>query len=156
MKILGIIPARGGSKGITKKNIKLLNNKHLIAYTIEAALASNLDRVIVSTECSEIASISREYGAEVIIRPIYLAEDKTPTLPVLKDVVSKLNEKYEAVMTLQPTSPFRTIEDINNSLEIFKSEKPQNANPQKKKVSNIVPEPLCLRGLHRMEQRCAR
>ncbi|MFT7005498.1 MAG: CMP-N,N'-diacetyllegionaminic acid synthase, partial [Sulfurimonas sp.] len=62
MKILGIIPARGGSKGIPKKNIKLLRNKPLIAYTIEAALASNLNGVIVSTDCKEIADISKEYG----------------------------------------------------------------------------------------------
>ena len=142
MKILGIIPARGGSKGITGKNIKLLNGKHLIAYTIEAALASNLDKVIVSTECSEIANISIGYGAEIIMRPMHLAEDKSPTLPVLQDAVSRLNDKYEAVMTLQPTSPFRTIEDINNSIEIFQSDKeadslvsvvkvPHNYMPQK-------------------------
>ena len=142
MKILGIIPARGGSKGITKKNIKLLNGKHLIAYTIEAALASNLERVIVSTECSEIANISLSYGAEIIMRPMHLAEDESPTLPVLQDVVSKLNEKYDAVMTLQPTSPFRTIDDINNSIELFENDKeadclvsvvnvPHNYSPEK-------------------------
>jgi CMP-N-acetylneuraminic acid synthetase len=119
MKIVGIIPARGGSKGIPKKNIKLLNGKPLIAYTIEAALASSLDRVVVSTDCEEIANISKEYGAEVLMRPEHLAEDKTPTLPVLQDVVSKLDTKYDAMMTLQPTSPLRTIEDINKSIEIF-------------------------------------
>lgn len=123
MKILGIIPARGGSKGIPRKNIKLLNGKPLIAYTIEAALASNLDRVIVSTDCKEIAGISKEYGAEVMMRPSHLAEDKTPTLPVLQDVILKLNEKFDAVMTLQPTSPLRTVEDINKSIEIFSSDK---------------------------------
>ena len=100
MKILGIIPARAGSKGIPKKNIKLLNGKPLIAYTIEAALASNLDRVIVSTDCKEIAGISKEYGAEVIIRSFNLAEDTTPTLPVLQHVVSKLEVEFDAVMTL--------------------------------------------------------
>ena len=123
MKILGIIPARGGSKGIPKKNIKLLNGKPLIAYTIEAALASNLDRVIVSTDCEEIAGISKEYGAEVIIRSFNLAEDTTPTLPVLQHVVSKLEVEFDAVMTLQPTSPLRTLEDINKSIEIFSSDK---------------------------------
>lgn len=123
MKILGIIPARGGSKGIPRKNIKLLNGKPLIVYTIEAALASNLDRVIVSTDCKEIAGISKEYGAEVMMRPSHLAEDKTPTLPVLQDVILKLNEKFDAVMTLQPTSPLRTVEDINKSIEIFSSDK---------------------------------
>lgn len=123
MKILGIIPARGGSKGIPKKNIKLLNGKPLIAYTIEAALASNLDRVIVSTDCEEIAGISKEYGAEVMMRPSHLAEDKTPTLPVLQDVVTKLDERFDAIMTLQPTSPLRTVEDIDKSIEIFSSDK---------------------------------
>lgn len=123
MKIIGIIPARGGSKGIPKKNIKLLNGKPLIAYTIEAALASNLYRIIVSTDCEEIANISKKYGAEVMMRPSHLAEDKTPTLPVLQDVILKLNEKFDAVMTLQPTSPLRTLEDINKSIEIFSSDK---------------------------------
>lgn len=143
MKILGIIPARGGSKGITGKNIKLLNGKHLIAYTIEAALASNLDKVIVSTECSEIANISIGYGAEIIMRPMHLAEDKSPTLPVLQDVVSRLNDKYEAVMTLQPTSPFRTIEDINNSIEIFQSDKEADSLVSVVKVPhNYMPEKI--------------
>ena len=123
MKILGIIPARGGSKGIPKKNIKFLKDKPLIAYTIEASLASNLDRVVVSTDCEEIANISKEYGVEVMMRSSLLAENKTPTLPVLQDVVARLDEKFDTVMTLQPTSPLRTIEDINNSIEIFNSDK---------------------------------
>ena len=143
MKILGIIPARGGSKGIIRKNIKLLNGKHLIAYTIEAALASNLERVIVSTECSEIANISVGYGAEIIMRSIHLAEDKSPTLPVLQDVVSKLDENYDAVMTLQPTSPFRTKEDINNSIEIFENDNEADSLVSVVKVPhNYMPEKL--------------
>ena len=139
MKILGIIPARGGSKGIPRKNIKLLNGKPLIAYTIEAALASNLDRVIVSTDCKEIAGISKEYGAEVIIRSFNLAEDTTPTLPVLQHVVSKLEVEFDAVMTLQPTSPLRTSKHINEAIELFESDKevdslvevPHNYMPEK-------------------------
>lgn len=122
MRILGIIPARGGSKGIPKKNVKLLNGKPLIAYTIEAALASNLDRVVVSTDCEEIASISKGYGAEVMMRPAHLAEDKTPTLPVIQDVVAKLDEEFATVMTLQPTSPLRTLEHINEAIELFKND----------------------------------
>ena len=142
MKIVGIIPARGGSKSIPKKNIKLLNGKPLIAYTIEAALASNLDRVVVSTDFEEIASISKKYGAEVMMRPSHLAEDKTPTLPVLQDVVANLDKKFDAVTTLQPTSPLRTVEDINKSIKIFASDKevdslvsvvevPHNYTPEK-------------------------
>lgn len=143
MKIVGIIPARGGSKGIPKKNIKLLNGKPLIAYTIEAALASNLDRVIVSTDCEEIASVSKQYGAEVMMRSSRLAEDKTPTLPVLQDVVSRLDEKYDAVMTLQPTSPLRTVEDINKSIEIFSTDNEADSLVSVVEVPhNYMPEKL--------------
>ena len=123
MKIIGIIPARGGSKGIPKKNIKLLNGKPLIAYTIEQALKSKLNKVIVSTDCDEIADISRKYGLEVIMRPIELAQDNTPTLPVLLDVVNKLDEKYDCVMTLQPTSPLRTLNHINEAIKLFENNK---------------------------------
>ena len=123
MKILGVIPARGGSKGIPKKNIKLLNGKPLIAYTIEVALASNLDKVVVSTDCEEIASISKEYGADVIMRSENLAQDNTPTLPVLKDTINKIDSEYDAVMTLQPTSPFRTTKHIDEAIELFTSDK---------------------------------
>ncbi len=119
MNIIGIIPARGGSKGIPKKNIKLLNGKPLIAYTIESALKSKLDKVIVSTDCEEIAEVSRKYGIEVIIRPQALAQDETPTLPVLQDVVFQLSEKYDAVMTLQPTSPLRTVKHIDEAINLF-------------------------------------
>ncbi len=120
MKILGVIPARGGSKGIPKKNIKLLKGKPLIAYTIEAALNSKLDRVIVSTDCEEIAEVSKKYGAEVMMRPDALAQDTTPTLPVLQNIVSKLNKQYDAIMTLQPTSPLRTTKHIDEAIELFK------------------------------------
>jgi|SaaInlStandDraft_3_1057020.scaffolds.fasta_scaffold57258_2 CMP-N,N'-diacetyllegionaminic acid synthase len=123
MKILGIIPARGGSKGIPKKNIKLLSGKPLIAYTIEAAMDSKLDRVIVSTDCDRIAEVSKKCGAEVFMRSSELAEDKTPTLPVLQDVVSRLDERYDAIMTLQPTSPLRTVDDIDRSIKLFSSDK---------------------------------
>lgn len=119
MNILGIIPARGGSKGIPKKNIKDLKGKPLIAYTIEAALKSNLTDVIVSTDCNEIAEISKKYNAKVIMRPANLAEDKTPTLPVLQFVIDSFDKNYDAVMTLQPTSPLRTIEHINESIDLF-------------------------------------
>jgi len=122
MKILGIIPARGGSKGILKKNIKSLRGKPLIAYTIEAALSSKLSGVIVSTDCEEIAKISKKYGADVIMRAIKLAEDETPTLPVLQNVVNCIDVKYDAVMTLQPTSPLRTQKHINESIEFFEND----------------------------------
>lgn len=122
MKILGIIPARGGSKGIPKKNIKLLGGRPLIAYTIEAALGSSLDRVIVSTDCPEIAAAASSCGAEVMMRPAELAEDSTPTLPVLQDVLRRAGGSFDAVMTLQPTSPFRTAAHINEAIEIFRAD----------------------------------
>jgi CMP-N,N'-diacetyllegionaminic acid synthase len=121
LKILGIIPARSGSKGIPKKNIKLLNGKPLIAYTIEAGLKSNLNKVVVSTDCNEIADISKDYGCDVIMRPVNLARDETPTLPVLIDVISKLEETFFGVMTLQPTSPLRNEHHINEAIDLFKS-----------------------------------
>lgn len=123
MKILGIIPARSGSKGIPKKNIKLLNGKPLIAYTIEAGLKSNLNKVVVSTDCNEIADISKDYGCDVIMRPVNLARDETPTLPVLQDVIERLDEKFDSVMTLQPTSPLRNYKHINEAMSLFKNHK---------------------------------
>ena len=143
MKIVGIIPARCGSKGIPKKNIKPLNGKPLIAYTIESALASNLDRVVVSTDCEEIAKVSKEYGAEVMLRPAHLAEDKTPTLPVLQDVVTRLEEEFDAVMTLQPTSPLRTSKHINEAIELFESDKEADSLVSVVEVPhNYLPEKL--------------
>ncbi len=119
MKFLGIIPARGGSKGIPWKNIKELNGRPLIAYTIEAALASKLDRVIVSTDSEEIAVTAREYGAEVIKRPASLSGDLAPTLPVLQHALNSVSGYFEAVVTLQPTSPLRTSQHINEAVDLF-------------------------------------
>jgi CMP-N,N'-diacetyllegionaminic acid synthase len=121
MKILGVIPARGGSKRIPKKNIKLLKGKPLISYTLETALASNISRVIVSTDCYQISKISKKYNVEVVTRPKYLANDNSTTLAVVQHVVNNIFENFDAVMTLQPTSPLRTVEDINNSIKIFKA-----------------------------------
>jgi CMP-N,N'-diacetyllegionaminic acid synthase len=123
MKTLGVIPARGQSKGIPKKNIKLLNGKPLVVYTIEAAIASNLDRVVVTTDCKEIAKVSKISGAEVVMRSDDLSKDTTPTLPVIQDVIQKLQFECEAVVTLQPTSPLRTYKHINETLDLFKNSK---------------------------------
>ena len=123
MKVLGVIPARAGSKGIRKKNIKLLNGKPLIYYTIVESLKSKLDRVIVSTESEEIASIALSYGIETIKRPNKLAEDESSALSVIKDVLSKIDDTFDTVMLLQPTSPFRTRNHINEALNIFENDK---------------------------------
>lgn len=122
-KILGVITARGGSKGIPRKNIRLLNGRPLIAYSIDAAKNSSaVGRTVVSTDDEEIAEVAKQYGAEVIMRPSDLAEDKTPMDPVLKHVVEYLEkENYipDAVVLLQPTSPLRTVEHVNGALEKF-------------------------------------
>jgi CMP-N,N'-diacetyllegionaminic acid synthase len=125
MCFLAIIPARGGSKGIPRKNIAPLCGRPLIAYSIEAAQASKVvDRIVVSTDDLEISEVSRSLGAEVRIRPSALAMDDTPTRAVLHHVVSELaGEGYEAdaVLTLQPTSPLRTSKHIVEAVALFQS-----------------------------------
>jgi len=124
MKILGIVTARGGSKGIPRKNIIPLLGKPLLAYTAEAALASKrLTRTVLSTEDEEIARMGQRYGLDLpFLRPAELARDDTPTIPVLQDVVSKLDargESYDAVFILQPTNPLRRPEDIDGAIELL-------------------------------------
>ena len=125
-KILAIIPARGGSKGIPRKNIRLLAGKPLIAYSIETAKKSKyIDKVVVSTEDKEIAEISKFFGAEVIERPNELGEDSVPLDPVIfhavNSVEKKENIKYDFVLTLQPTSPLLSTETIDKAIEIMLS-----------------------------------
>lgn len=119
--IVSIIPARGGSKGIPRKNIKKLRGKPLIAYSIEQSLSSSyIDLTIVSTEDEEIAEISRQYGARVIVRPKELAEDTTPTEPALIHVINELDKesiKPDYLVLLQPTSPIRREYDIDRAIE---------------------------------------
>jgi len=122
--ILSLIPARGGSKGLPRKNIKPLLGKPLITWTIEEALASKyLDRVIVSTDDAEIAEISQKYGAEVpFIRPEELSTDEAKTMDVVIHALRFFRENEyspDVVVLLQPTSPLRTHLDIDNSLELF-------------------------------------
>ncbi len=121
--ILAIIPARGGSKRLPGKNIKQLAGKPLIAYTIEAALNSKLiNKVVVSTDCEDISETSKQFGAEVIKRPENLAKDTSPTIDAIKHTIQQLahsNYHPDIVLLLQPTSPLRTTEDINNALNQF-------------------------------------
>ena len=122
--ILGVIPARGGSKGLARKNILQLAGKPLIAYTIEAALgASLLARVVVSTEDDEIARVSRQYGAQVpFFRPHDLAGDESSIYSVLIHAVRWLEEHEnwcaDYILLLQPTSPLRKAEDIDGSIAL--------------------------------------
>ena len=123
MKILAIIPARGGSKGIPRKNLRLLAGRPLIAHTIEAALAAtSLDRILVSTDDKEIAAVAKEQGVEIWMRPNKLGHDDATTLAVLQHHIAELaSEGYQpdSVMTLQPTSPLRTADHIDSSAAQF-------------------------------------
>ncbi len=127
MKILALIPARGGSKGVSKKNIRLLNGKPLIAYSIECAKKSKyVDRVMVSTEDEEIARVSREHGAEVpFLRPVEMAGDKSPVMDAVLHHLDtlKATEGYEPthLLLLQTTSPLRRPEDIDRAVELFQA-----------------------------------
>jgi N-acylneuraminate cytidylyltransferase len=124
MKVLGIITARGGSKGLPGKNIKPLGGKPLIQYSIEAANDTPLERLILSTEDPKIAAVARVLGCDVpFMRPADLARDDTPHLPVIQHAVQWLidHEGYraEAVVILQPTSPLRSSADIAAALRML-------------------------------------
>lgn len=126
MKLLALVPARGGSKGIKGKNIALLGGKPLIAWTIEAARgARSVSRVLVSTDSPEIADVARQAGVEVpFMRPAEISDDAAPALPVIRHAVRWLEEaegwSAEAVAYLQPTSPFRTARDIDAAARIMR------------------------------------
>lgn len=116
--ILAIIPARGGSKGVPRKNIRLLAGKPLIAWTIEEAKKSRyIDRLILSSEDEEIIKIVSEYGCEVPFkRPVELSQDDTPGIKPVIHALNTLEEEYDYVVLLQPTTPFRTVEDIDGCI----------------------------------------
>jgi len=123
--ILILIPARGGSKRVPRKNIRRLNGKPLIQYTIEYAKQANINaRIIVSTDDREIAKISEECGAEVpFLRPKEISEDRTPDYPVVRHCLDFLKKKDEwsvdIVVFLRPTQPFRINGEIEKSIEIL-------------------------------------
>jgi len=120
---LAIIPARGGSKGLPRKNILPLLGKPLIGWTIEQSKKSKyLDRIIVSTEDEEIMEVSKSFGAEVLQRPKDLAQDKTPTSDVIIHVIETLEKegyKYDFIVLLEPTSPLRKDDDIDNAIKMI-------------------------------------
>lgn len=124
LDVIGLITARGGSKGLPRKNLRLLAGQPLIAWSIEAARRSRyLRRVIVSTDDAEIAEVSRRYGAEVpFMRPGDLAGDASPHVPVILHALDWLGQhegrQPEWVMLLQPTSPLRAGEDIDAAIEL--------------------------------------
>lgn len=123
VRILGIIPARGGSKGVPRKNIRLVANRPLITYTIEAARDSKLlTHFVTSTDDMDIAAIAEKLGSRVLIRPPELAADDTPMLPVVDHVLRVLEPdmgRYDYVAVLQPTTPLRTAGDIDAALTLL-------------------------------------
>ncbi len=128
MNILGIIPARGGSKRTPRKNVKMIAGKPLVAHTIEAGLKSNLiNRVIVSTEDAEIAEVAVAFGAEVMERPHELAADTAKTAPVVQHVVYTLEKQGyipDIIVILQPTTPTRDENLIDEALrQLLSSDK---------------------------------
>jgi len=137
MKILGIIPARGGSKGVPGKNIRPLAGQPLIAYTIHAAIASGIDEIIVSTDDQVIASVAQLYGARVpFMRPAELSSDTAKSIDVAIHGLNTLEQihncQFDAVILLQPTAPFRSVEDIRKSISILEK------NPDADSVISVV------------------
>lgn len=128
--ILGVIPARGGSRGVPLKNIRPLMGKPLILYTIEAAQkAKTLDACLVSTDSEEIAQIANKAGAWVpFLRPAQLATDESPTWATLRHAILVYEEltgkRVHSVVTLQPTTPLRLPEDIDGAVRLYMEEQP--------------------------------
>ena len=138
-EVLAVIPARGGSKGIPRKNIKLFAGYPLISYSIAAALQSqSVTRVIVSTEDEEIATVARQFAAETpFIRPVELAQDQTPDLPVFEHALKwlKENENYspDLVIQLRPTSPIRPRQCVDEAVALLQQ------HPEADSVRGVVP-----------------
>ncbi|MFW2352984.1 cytidylyltransferase domain-containing protein [Aliarcobacter butzleri] len=130
--VLCTICARGGSKGVKNKNIKELNGKPLIAYTIEQAKASGLfEHIVVSTDSDDIANVAKEYGAEVFFRRSEeMASDTAGKLDVIKDAFEKsekyYNKTFDYLIDLDATAPLRIVEDIINSFKQFKEDDNDN------------------------------
>ena len=121
-RVLGIVPARGGSKGVPGKNVRLLAGRPLLDYTVETARASGvLDRVILSTDSDQIADVGKRSGLEVpFLRPPALAADDTPMLPVIRHAIDALAEQgwtADVIVLLQPTSPLRRAEHIRAAVQ---------------------------------------
>ncbi|MBR4470670.1 MAG: acylneuraminate cytidylyltransferase family protein [Erysipelotrichaceae bacterium] len=162
MKNIAIIPARSGSKGLKDKNIRLLNGKPLLAYTIEAALKSKcFDTVMVSTDSKKYARIAKEYGAEVpFLRNENTSQDSTSPWDVMKEVLDmykELGQEFDTFCLLQPTSPLRNAKDIRNAyMEL--EEKKANAVVSMCELEcsmhlvNTLPKNLSMKGFISNEQ----
>ena len=121
-RVIAVIPARGGSKSVPGKNIRSLGGKPLLAWSIEVARqVSEIDRIIVSTDDAQIASVGRAYGAEVYDRPPHLATDDALVIDALKDLLQTLHAEGETpdwVILLEPTCPLRTADDVRDCLKL--------------------------------------
>lgn len=124
-RTIAVIPARGGSKGIPRKNIRPLGGKPLLAYTVQAALGSRrIDHLVVSTEDGEIAMLAEELGVQVVRRPLDLAADDVPTFPVVEHALHVAETReghFDIVVTLHPTTPFRTSADIDAAIDLLET-----------------------------------
>ncbi len=145
-RILALIPARGGSKGIPHKNITPLAGEPLIKYSIDAALQSKyIDYVLISTDDAEIAEISKKFGAKVpFLRPKELASDTAKTIDAVLHAIETLQEAgetFDSLVLLQPTSPLRTAEDIDGAVETFY----QNNRRPVVSVSEVSDHPILIR-----------
>lgn len=119
-EVLAIIPARGGSKGLPRKNVLDLAGKPLMAWTIEASLNSKyITETIVSSEDDEILRIAKQYSAKTIKRPSNLAKDSSSSEEVVKHVLESLDKEFDYIVLLQPTSPLRTSKDIDDAFELL-------------------------------------
>src|SRR2546427_2195706 len=145
MRVLGVIPARGGSKGLPRKNVRPMLGKPLIAWTVTQAAKSNyLDRVIVSTDDDEIAAIARAHGADIpFIRPAELARDDSPVADAVVHALTTLKnagDSYGFVALLEPTSPMRRRGDIDCGLKLRSEEHTSELQSQSNLVCRLLLE----------------
>ncbi len=158
-KILAIIPARGGSQGVPKKNIKKLGDKPLICYTIETAMSSKyVDKIVVSSDSEEILNVAKKYSIDFINRPSELSSDDIAMTDVIDHALraseEKFKENFDYVLLLQPTSPFRSSEDIDLSIEeltdgdfdgVISVNRLLDGHPARiKKIENGILKPFCI------------
>lgn len=120
MKVLAVIPARGGSKGVPEKNIKDLGGKPLVAHAIECAIQStSVSKIVLSTDDEKIATVGRQYDIDVLKRPAYLAEDDSNVVGTVEHVIKEYNEDFDLIVLLQPTSPLRIYSDLDNIISLL-------------------------------------
>jgi CMP-N-acetylneuraminic acid synthetase len=156
-KILAVITARAGSKRLPNKNILNLAGKPLIAWTIDEAKKSKyIDKLIVSTDSKKIAEISKYYGAEVpFMRPLKLAIDTADSISVLKHSIEFFKNKFDYILLLQPTSPLRTVKDIDKAIIILNNKTKAVVSVCETEHSplwsNILPEDLSMKNFIRSE-----